>query len=99
MCLLTFYPLWHFTQKASRSVIREPKAELISGSVGHAVVVKDHTQRALFQDLLPNTPEDLLDLSNTPYYACFLFFFIFLFWAFPFQSAAAHVWPCLPPLK
>lgn len=30
-------PPCHFVQKASCSVIREPNAELISGSVGHAV--------------------------------------------------------------
>lgn len=99
MCLLTFYPLWHFTQKASRSVIPAPKAELISGSVGRGVVEKDHTQRALFQDFLPNTPEDRLHFSNTPDYICFIRFSIFLFQthlAPPFSSAAVHVCSCFP---
>lgn len=69
MRLLTFYPPRHFTQKASRSVIRESKAELISGSVGRAAVVQDHTRRALFQDLLASTPADHLDLPlNALYY-------------------------------
>lgn len=50
-------------------MIREPKAELISGTVGCTVVVKDHPQSALFQDLLAKTPEDQLDLPlNAPYF-------------------------------
>lgn len=101
MCLLTFYPLWHYTQKASHSVIPAAKAELISWSVGHGVVLKDHTQRAHFLDLLPNTPEDWLDFLNTLITLWFICFFIFLsqtHLAPPFSSAAISVLSCISPL-
>lgn len=68
-------PPCHFVQKASCSVIGEPNAELISGSVGHAVVlVKGHTQKTLFQEWLQSTREDrlVLDLSLSST-LCFLF--------------------------